>query len=73
MAKLAKTIQSEGSRAILQLCHDGPKANSRINGVPSATVSGKPFFFNVLQLEEPSWSIPNGLIRVLPAKELFAV
>jgi len=44
MAKLAKAIQSEGARVILQLCHAGPKANFRINGVPPFSASEKPFF-----------------------------
>lgn len=47
MAKLAKTIQSEGARVLLQLCHAGPKANPRINGVPPSSASEKPFFFKL--------------------------
>ena len=45
MAKLTKTIHSEGARVLLQLCHAGPKANLRINGVPPSSASEKPFFF----------------------------
>lgn len=47
MARLAKTIKSEGARALLQLCHAGPKANPRINGVPPSSASEKPFFYKL--------------------------
>lgn len=45
MTLLAKTIKREGAGAFLQLCHAGPKAHPRINGVQPCSASDKPFFF----------------------------
>lgn len=47
MARLAKTIQHEGAKVFIQLCHAGPKAHPRINGVPPSSASDKPFFFKM--------------------------
>jgi len=47
MAKLVKTIHGEGAKVLLQLCHAGPKANRRINGVPPSSASETPFFFKL--------------------------
>ena len=47
MARLAKAIKSEGARVLLQLCHAGPKANLRINGVPPSSASENPFFLKL--------------------------
>jgi len=47
MARLAKTIHNEGAKVLLQLCHAGPKASPRINGVPPFSASEKPFFFKM--------------------------
>ncbi|WP_052090694.1 NADH:flavin oxidoreductase [Desulfosporosinus sp. HMP52] len=45
MAKLVQAIKNQGARVFLQLCHAGPKANPRVNGVQPSSASEKPFFF----------------------------
>ncbi|MFZ3372708.1 MAG: NADH:flavin oxidoreductase, partial [Desulfitobacteriaceae bacterium] len=45
LRQLAQRIKSQGARAFIQLCHAGPKAFSRINGIQSVSASELPYFY----------------------------